>query len=195
MSVISIETTALIAAISAGANRDLGSVLLVQPSTITSEPTPPTLPAAVPAVMTSFSLVQSDSYKFRFNTTRFLKLYYLLERNSAWEFGEMLILNQASATPDDGVTPTNENTQPSVPSDPTPPTLTVLKNVLLWTNDLGDSGSLGVDLSAIADPSTTNKDMMFGIAFKITTNTPAVFPVIRAAVALELPVVVPPTTT
>jgi hypothetical protein len=193
MPIISMEVNDLVSALSAGANRDLGTVLLVPEMVITSENTPPSLPDSVPAVMTSFSLVPSGSYKFRYKETRFLKLYYLLERNSAWEFGELMILNQASATADDAITPVSEPTQPVVPPDPTAPTLTIMKNVLMWSSDLGDSGSLGVDLSAMQDPVTINKDMMFGIAFKTTTATPAVFPVLRAAIALELPVVVPPT--
>jgi hypothetical protein len=182
---ITVDLDMLTAALAAGANRDLGSVLLRLTPPPTSEALPPAVPNQVPSVMPSFALVPSSAYEFLFKDTRFLRLPYILERNHIFEFGELLILSSALAGSEDDITPGNEVTPPSVPPNPTPPALTVTKNVIM------SSGSVNCDLSAIPDLSTTSKDMKFGVAFKITNASPAVFPMLRMAVGVEFPIVAP----
>ena len=194
MSQVTVELNDLISALSSGTNRDLGNVLLRVSNVLVNETVQPALPITTPVVMTDFAMVPSDSYKFFYSQSRFLKIYYILERDVKWEMGELLILNTSPIVTEESQTPPSESGSTLPPADPVPPTVLLRRNILMWTSEDTDAGALGVDLAIIPDPTTTNKGMMFGIAYKITNATPAIFPTIHAAIALEMPAVIPPPT-
>ena len=174
---ISIDINTLQAAIAAGANRDLGTVVLRIETSQSNETSQPVLPDQVPTVMSDFAAVPSDNYKFLYSDTRFTRLHYILERGVAWEYGELLVLSLASY---DSSNQQNEMVLPSVPSEATLPSLMFSHNVIMTS-----SSRLGVDLSAIpyaSSPAT------FGVAYMITNASPSVFPAIRMSVATEFPV-------
>jgi hypothetical protein len=118
--------------------------------------------AQTPSVMSSFVLVPSLAYRFGYFDYRYLLLGYLLERNGSYESGQFEIISNAA----------EDDPKTEVFSQPT-----------LWTRKITNiltGASLGVDLGVAYDSSLSEDGYKrFGITFKITSATPAVFPTLR----------------
>jgi len=144
-----------------GLNGDLGSVTLIPGASTSGQADPQSLPS-IPAVMGSFALVPSLAYRFPYNSTRFVRLQYVLSRNGEYEVGEISLLSKAVKTSGD--------IQTFVA-----PSVTMVQSVLLST------ATLNVSLTFMSDTTTFSQTPSFGLAYKITTASPAAFPVINAA--------------
>lgn len=178
---VTVDIKTLQEAIANGSNRDLGTVVLRSDTIPTDETTPITAPDIAPTVMSTFAVVPSESYKFFYDKTRFVKLYYMLERGQNREIGEFLVFNPTDLT---SYTPVDESSPIPPPSDPNSDFLQVQRTILLTYGTVGSFGATGVALSAIADPGSSGHK--FGIAYKITEAT-LVFPTLRMTVATEFP--------
>jgi len=148
-------------------NRSLGWVWL-QPEVVTGdEPTPPAYASAPPVVMTSFALVPSSKYRFEYSV-RYARFTYLLERDGAYEAGELTAIHDLPA---EESTAGNEPSPPSDVGPFVPPTITTGQTV-----SIGSVGSLGVTFSFIHDDNTDGSNAKFGLGFKVTDASPAVHP-------------------
>lgn len=142
-------------------NRELESVTL-NPGLKAGLDVSPEDPPQTPSVMPSFVLVPSLEYRFGYYDYRYLLLGYLLERNGSYESGQFEIISNAPAV----------DPQTEVFTQPT-----------LWTRKITNiltGSSLGVDLGVAYDSALSEDGYKrFGITFKITSATPAVFPTLR----------------
>jgi len=153
-------------------NKTLGWVWLQPTATPISELTPPSYTPIPPSVMASFALVPLSTYRFEYTSVRYAKLSYLLERNGSYEAGDLTVIHNMPISTTQG----NESTPPSIPAPFTPPTITTGQAVTL-----GSVGSLGVTFSFMHDSSTSGSTAKFGLGFKITNATPAIYPRLVAA--------------
>lgn len=142
-------------------NRELEAVTLIPGVIAGIEVNPDDLPAS-PSLMTNFEPVPSLEYRFGYYDYRYLLLGYLLERNGLYESGQFEIISNAPA-----VDPQTE----------------VFVQPTLWTRKITNiltGSSLGVDLGVAYDSALSEDGYKrFGITFKITSATPAVFPTLR----------------
>lgn len=159
---------------------DLGLVQLIPGLSANAEVDPELLPT-VPYVMSDFILVANNNYVFPFNFTRYLKLGYFLSRDEQFESGEFDIISKVIQKHSGEFDPGTSNDPPAAfagsASD-----LHFHRTVIQRT-----SGDLGVDFTLLVAPTTLPFNPSFGIAYKITNASPAVFPSLRIFVIKLLP--------
>ena len=166
MTTLTIDLEQFTAALTQTSNRSLGWVWL-QPIIHGDELTLPSYTPDPPSVMPDFVLIESLAYKFIYTAVRYARFCYLLERDGAYEAGELTAIH-------DLVIEITESDEPAPPAEPlpfTPPTISTSQ-----VATLGSVGSLGVSFSFIHDSGTTGADAKFGLAYKITNALPAVYP-------------------
>lgn len=168
MTTITIDIEQFTQALASTTNKTLGWVWLQATAITGNEITPPTYMPIPPSVMADFAFVPSSTYRFDYSAVRYAKMCYLLERNGSYEAGELTVIHNIPAA---NLVPSNEPTPPSYPLPFTPPTITTGQSTTL-----GTPGSLGVTFSFMHDPSTSGSTAKFGLGFKITSATPAVYP-------------------
>jgi hypothetical protein len=172
MTTITIDVEQFTKALADTTNKTLGWVWLQPTTASTSELIPPSYTPTLPSVMASFVLVPLSNYRFEYTAVRYAKFSYLLERNGSYEAGDLTVIHDMPISAAQG----NESTPPAVPAPFTPPTITTEQVVTI-----GSVGSLGVTFSFMHDSSTSGSTAKFGLGFKITSATPAVYPRLVAA--------------
>jgi len=178
MTTITIDVTQFTEALTAATNRTLKWVWLQPTAAPSDELIPPTYVPTPPAVMPSFALIASTSYRFDYTAVRYARFCYLLERNGSYESGELSVIHNLVAT----TAPSSENTPPPVPAPFVPPTISTYQTV-----SIGSVGSLGVIFSFIHDASTSGATAQFGLAYQITNASPSVYPKLNLSYVTALP--------
>lgn len=179
MTTITIDVTQFTETLTAATNRTLEWVWLQPTAAPSDELIPPNYVPTPPAVMPSFALIASTSYRFDYTAVRYARFCYLLERNGSYESGELSVIHNLVIS---GITPSNENTPPPVPIPFVPPTISTYQTV-----SIGSVGSLGVLFSFIHDASTSGATAQFGLAYKITNALPDVYPKLNLSYVTALP--------
>jgi hypothetical protein len=170
MSNITLDLEKFTSSIQNSINRTLGWVSL-QPSLIQAdEISPPSENGELPQIMLDPVLIESDAYKFDYTAVRFARFNYLLERGGGYEVGELLVLHDLVYVKD---------------AEFEIPLISYSRTVLLPATP----SDLGVELSFIHDPATSNTRPQFGLAYRITSELPEVFPKLNltymSAISLE----------
>ena len=171
MTDITLDLAQFTAALSSASNKTLGWTWLKPTVSVTDELIRPSYADPVPSVMSSFVLIDNPKYRFSYASSRYARFCYLLERNGTYEAGELSSLHYLALEPS---AQTNEGQQTAEPSIFTPPLIRTTQTVL--AGDFGTIGGLGVYFSFEHDITSSGSDPKFGLAFKITSVTPAVFP-------------------
>jgi len=172
MSVL-LDLDTLIAGLKEASNRTLGWVELQPPIPQDDELSPPTEDHDPPYVMPAPVLVNSSNYRFGYETVRYARFNYLLERNGLYEAGEIsvlhdLVISQTFTIP-------NIDTGRLVRFCPDTPTCPITGNLgveLVFIHDTGTTtgvGETGLSLGGGSKP-------RFGLGFRITEALPAVYP-------------------
>jgi hypothetical protein len=167
MTTLTLDLEQLTEALVKANTRTLPWVWLKQVVPPTDELTPPSYIPAPPAVMADFSLVDSDEYRLTYKSCRYSRFNYLLERDGDYESGELVVWHNMVMTP----TIADELVPPPITTSFIPPDIYTYQ-----TAGIGGVGSLGVLFSFIHDESTDGTEPKFGLAFKITNASPAVYP-------------------
>jgi len=152
---ITLDLDAFVKGLREASNRTLGWVELRPPPIQVDEPTQPPEDWYPPYVMTVPALIESDKYRFDYESIRYARFCYLIERDGIYEAGELQVIHDLEVI---------RNSSFSVPDIST---FRVVSPI---------TGNVGVDLTFIHDPATTGTQPKFGLAFMITDALPAVFP-------------------
>lgn len=116
----------------------------------------------------SYVLIDAKDYKFDYGAVRYARFCYLLERDGSYETGELTVLHDLVVS---GSIPADESSPPPAPAPFSPPNITMGQTILM-----GSIGGLGVVFLFMHDPATGGSDAKFGLAYRIMTDTPTVYP-------------------
>jgi len=116
----------------------------------------------------SYVLIDAKDYKFDYGAVRYARFCYLLERDGNYETGELTVLHDLVVS---GALPADESSPPPAPAPFSPPNITMGQTILM-----GSIGSLGVVFLFKHDVATGGSDAKFGLAYRIMTDTPALYP-------------------
>ncbi len=155
-------------------SRTLGWVVLKPQDNTGDELTPPDYAELPPYVMDNYIFVPSDNYLFEYQSVRYAKLSYLLERDGSYEAGELTVLHNlplVSQVTSDEIVMLGE--QPVF----IPPGITMMQSATI-----GAIGSLGVLFNFMHDFNSTIPK--FGLGFKIVDANPSNYPKLIAAYSI-----------